>query len=158
MGKALKKEDGSNKIDLWIKIVPIALTAIGLFFGIYKGSQSTPSINVLEQESWKKTREVYSGIADLTAKIIEAKSRGKQEYMDSLYHQFISYKVVRLKAVNESKRVNDQMTEVYDVLQDAVKGNEDILNPNNLEDACRKLADSIKVSINEGDMKYGKPE
>lgn len=158
MATVPKRKDTSSKIDLWIKIIPIFLTAIGLFFGIYKGCQSTPSVNVMEQESWKKTRDVYSEISDLTAKIIEAKSSGNSTLLNNLYHEFISYKVVKLKVVNESKRVNDQMTNLFDALDDAVHDREDILNPNALENACRKLADSIKISINEGDVKNGGTE
>lgn len=155
-----KAADNGNdkKIELWIKIVPIVLTAVGVFFAIYKGSITPPAVNTLQQESWKKTRDTYGAISDLTTRIIYAKSIGNDTLLQALSADFNSYRLVKLKVVNESERVNNQMTDLFAVLEDAVHHQVDVLNPNILEDACRHLADSIKVSINEGDIKYGVPK
>jgi hypothetical protein len=147
-----------KKVELWIKIVPIVLTAIGVFFAIYKGLITPPAVNTLQQETWKKTRDTYGAISDLTTRIIYAKSIGNDSLLQALSADFNSYRLVKLKVVNESKRVNNQMTDLYAILDDAVHHQVDALNPNILEDACRHLADSIRVSITEGDMKYGKPQ
>jgi hypothetical protein len=152
----MQKEKSTEKIDLWIKIVPIVLAAVGLFFTIYKGCK-VDTTNSLEQDSWRATRVAYNKMTTLTGEIIKAHASKNDTALQRLFYEFNGVRVADLKAVNESKRVNDQMTNLYSKLDDAIHHVEDVYNSNALEDACRQLEDSIRVSINEGDAKYGKP-
>ena len=65
----------------------------------------------------------------------------------------LTYLKGKLKGVNESEKVRDQMTIVYGYLKDAVDGVENVSDPKALENACMELSQRISQSIQEGDKK-----
>jgi hypothetical protein len=148
---AKKNADKAKPTSAWLTIIPIILTAIGLAFTIYQGTKAD---HEEEKTSWKETKRVYSEISELTGKLTTAKRMNDSTALDSLFNIFNEYRITKIKIVNESPRVNNQMTLLYSYLDDAVHGIDDGTNSNALEMACRQLADSIRVSINEGDSRY----
>ncbi len=140
------KEPG-KKMDIWLKIIPIALTAIGLSYTIYLGFK--PSKKHAD-ETWQETKKIYNEVRDLAGEIVAAKRSNNDSLLKRLSGEFNKY-LIKLKGVNESENVRDQMTVVYGYLDDAIKGIEIISAPDMLEKSCAELTTKIIESINKVD-------
>jgi hypothetical protein len=143
-------EGKGKKLDLWLKVIPIVLTATGLFFAIYKGCLKPP--NKTEEESWTTMKKTYGEITDLAGKISAAKANNDDSLLKKLSVEFNSYYFGKMR--NAHPRVESQMLMVKRNLNDALQKIVDYYYPDLLERSCLSLVDSIKLSIAEGDKRF----
>lgn len=151
---SIKKNNIENKNswDIWIKVIPIALTAIGLAFGAYQWHHSTKKTES-EKKTWEQKKVTYNGLLSTIGKIVAYKGNDSLLKVYSL--EFDEYYFAKMKQAegNDSLLIFQMMMMKKDI-QNSIRHKGDFYQNDKLGKTCKKLSDQISEAIIKGDEQF----
>ena len=142
-------KENSGKWEIWIKVIPIVLTAIGLAFTAYQWSV-TQRKNQSKINTWEDKKKTYQELLTIIGKI------GATKGNDSLLHlyssEFEAFYLARMRQAegNDTLLIFQMMMMKKDI-QNSLQHKVDFYHADKLEKTCQKLSLQIRDAIAKGD-------